>query len=100
MRQRNKLLSIIYPVRRLIQIRTIFIKPSSVNQYHTCAISDPGPLQTLPVVCSVTWGPFLEAPGNYRARFQLFCFTFQMGVSKVLIIVQESYQLNKQHELY
>ena len=31
---------------------------------------------------------------------KLFCFPFQMGVSKVLTIVQESYQLNKQNELY
>ena len=31
---------------------------------------------------------------------KLFCFPFQMGDSKVLTIVQESYQLNKQNELY
>lgn len=31
---------------------------------------------------------------------KLFCFPFQLGVSKVLTIVQESHQVNKQNELY
>ena len=35
-------------------------------------------------------GPFLEAPGNYLP-VKLFCFPFQMGVSKVLKIIQSSY---------
>ena len=32
--------------------------------------------------------PFLEAPGNYWA-VKMFCFPFQMGVSKVLKIIQQ-----------
>ena len=43
--------------------------------------------------------PVSRSSGNYRP-VKLFYFPFQMGVSKVLIIVPERYQLNKQKELY
>ena len=40
-------------------------------------------------VSSFGRGPFLEAPGNYRAApVKLFCFPFQMGVSKGLKVAQ------------
>ena len=62
-------------------------------------------LEMEPVTCDNKM-MFISKPGVRFSKLpvitgpvKLFCFPFQMGVSKVLTIVQESYQLNKQNEL-
>ena len=44
------------------------------------------------------WARFSKLP-VITGPIKLFCFPFQMGVSKGLKIVQKSYQLKKQNEL-
>ena len=46
------------------------------------------------------WELILNEPGVIIGPVKLFCFSFQMGVSKLLKIMQLSFQLKKQSGLH